>query len=753
MDGTEKAKITTGVDEPLANPADDCLDRESFAKRIFTLIDNTPIDTHLRVGILGDWGSGKTSTMNFIKYYCQEKKHPIAVFHPWQFHSREDAWKGFVSSVDKGLAAWNGSLVGNFKRKRTIKDISGKARQLAEIAGTGIGKTIANLILAPLENLLEETKASVTKDLKKILKDKRLYVFIDDLDRAEPEIVYDILMLLNEIIDIGQCIYIIGLDTKTVANVLNSKLGYTNPKEFLDKIINWPFELPIPMESDWNTFLENELKYICTSVEKDAITSIMTIVPKNPRKFKHYLRYLNSLHKGFLHRFGPKELDWKMLYVAQLLRLEFPEIFRKIMQDSTLIEDIATGQLMDKFREKDANDLKKKQEIPEWQQRIELLISTDKNINKERFYEIYKLLRESAGLTSSERVKNHLLVLEVPELMTWSEYYEQKRKILSQSKDKDILNSLKKFVLENQKIKDVDKVREFIRMLLRDHEQIWNQLVELRAEKEITEQLLESNKVLHICDLLLDIDELFLAQKPIFDLSTFEEWFEHLSKWAHFTRPQRLYKKPREEEKRLLLKMISRNLFRVSKISEVLYGKINAPDFFERGKAFENTRKEIKNILEKALTDDLLNRFSMPDGIHGLWPQYSFAMEKQLLFKDGTLFHRDGIYKRLREISKKAKFDVEVQKNCFEMLQMLCHGAVEVGGWSRPEDVKQLLKKKKFFSIIWNGAVCKPLNRRFVGSIEADIQKLDPEFNECFNRPRWWNALVAEGENKPNKHE
>ena len=87
----DEVKNNTGVDDPLIDPVDDCLDRDNFAKRIFVLIDNIPIDSHLRVGILGDWGSGKTTAMNFIKYYCQEKGHPVAMFHPWQFHSREDA--------------------------------------------------------------------------------------------------------------------------------------------------------------------------------------------------------------------------------------------------------------------------------------------------------------------------------------------------------------------------------------------------------------------------------------------------------------------------------------------------------------------------------------------------------------------------------------------------------------------------------------------------------------------------------------
>ena len=81
-----------------------------FAKKIFDLIDAIKNETHLRVGILGDWGSGKTTVMNFIKFHCQEKKYPVASFNPWQFHSREDARRGFVSSIDKGISRWSKSF-------------------------------------------------------------------------------------------------------------------------------------------------------------------------------------------------------------------------------------------------------------------------------------------------------------------------------------------------------------------------------------------------------------------------------------------------------------------------------------------------------------------------------------------------------------------------------------------------------------------------------------------------------------------
>ncbi|TRZ48783.1 hypothetical protein D4Q80_03305 [bacterium] len=737
-----------GVDDPLFDPADDCLDRSKFAERIFTLIDTTPLDTHLRIGILGDWGSGKTTAMNFIKSRCFEKGHPVTVFQPWQFHSREDAWKGFVASIDKGLASWKNLPLGNFRRKRAIKDISGKARKLAEIADTKIGKAIGELILAPLENLLEENKRNVTKDLKNILSDKRLYVFIDDLDRAEPEIIYDMLMLLNEIFDISQCVYIIGLDTKTVSDVLRNKLGYINPKDFIDKIINWPFELPIPSFFDWESLLERELNSVATYVKKDAVSNILNILPKNPRKFKHYLRYLNSLHKGFLSRFGKDELDWKMLYLAQLLRMEFPDVFKEFMQDSEIIDDIASGRLLDKQKDvtRRAFGSDKKEEIPEWRKKIEEKLSRYNDIDQDRFFVIYESLRECGGFTVPERVRNHLLVIEVPELMTWSEYSEIKSRLLALD-DSGAQNELKKFIFESKKSRDIERVREFIKMLLREREQIWSSLIDLHSQDEMKASIEEVNKIMRLCDLLIDVDEIFVGNNSIFDKATFEEWFGFLSKWFHFKEPKNLYESLRNNERALLLKMINKNLFRVSEMAEWLRGKLRDSDFMDSEKAFVDIRKEITGILEKKLTEDLLNRFERSDGIKELWPGDMFGTEKVILFKGDASFHTQDRYSRLKTIADKAKNNIEIQKNFVEFLRMLFYYATEgVLGWVSREDVIKLVQKEAFFKIIWTTSVCRPLNMRLVGSLEGYIKQLSAVVTDekYFDRPQWWQALIAD---------
>ena len=151
-----KNDLPNRVDSPLVDPKEDCLDRKRIAERIFRLIDNTPPNTSLRVGVLGPWGSGKTTVLNFIKYQC-EKENPVAFFCPWQFNSREEARKGFVSSLENGLDLWKKPGFWSFKRKRAFKGIAKTMLAIITLKLSkyyGFAEVIDNLISTAPENQL-----------------------------------------------------------------------------------------------------------------------------------------------------------------------------------------------------------------------------------------------------------------------------------------------------------------------------------------------------------------------------------------------------------------------------------------------------------------------------------------------------------------------------------------------------------------------------------------------------------------------
>ncbi len=758
MSTTERENdLQNRVDSPLVNPKDDCLDRKRIAERIFALINNTPPNTSLRVGILGSWGSGKTTVLNFIKHQCEDKKCPVAFFHPWQFNSREDAWTGFVSSLDNALASW-GKLsgkklpVGIFKKKRIIKNISEKARRITEIVNTDIGKAIGDLVLAPLENQLAESKQNVNKELKKILgEEKRFYIFIDDLDRSEPDIVYDMLMLLNEIVDLDQCVYIIGLDVKTISEVLTKKLNYTNPKEFIDKIINWPFELPIPSSLDWEILLDKEYERIKSSgIKKDTILNIRNTLPKNPRKFKHYVRYLGGLHQAFLNQLGDKERDWELLYLCQLLNLEFPDISRDLRQDNEIMNDLTFRELSDL-----TNNLKSKNISAEtnWVDKIKKELEKYGDIDVSRFFEIYQAIREKMSPYHSvvysgifrEHIRKHLFVIEYLELITKKRYCELKKKLLS-LEDQNLKYELEELIANSKDSKGIGRVQEFMKMLLQDKDKIFEYLIGLPAKDEIKPQIEKCKEIIHICDLFADIDELYRVEKPIFDEATFVAWYGSLLHQGRFVESDDLYEKLHNRQKALLLKVVKKNLKHASEMCKWLYEQLENTS---GDKTTENIQREIRDILYKELAKELLNRFRKNNGIKEAYLKLS--IEHDFLSDSDSPFYSEESYKKLKAIADEAGEDIIVYGNLVDFLLLIWQPIAKIDIDGSYGNLRKIMQKKKFFETIWQAVVCRPLNVRYVGTFEKAIKKLLTEKiidEDYFKRPEWWYPILDENKER-----
>lgn len=740
----EKPKIKRlSLDDPLKNPSDDCLDRAIFARRIFKIIEGVPLTTNIRIGIHGSWGSGKTTAMNFLKWYCEEAGHPVASYNPWQFYDREEAWKAFVASIDKGIANWQGRKIGSLKRKDTVRKAAKAIREATEI--TTVGKAIGSLLIAPLEGMLEYKKQQVQHELSKALKDKKLYIFIDDLDRAEPHILYDFLMLLNQIVDLNQCVYVIGLDKKVASEVLKNKIGFEESEEFLEKIINWPFDLPEPTDFDWQNLLDSEIKNLHESVKKEALYSIFPQLPRNPRKFKAFLRYISALHEGFLSRFGDHELDWKILYLAQLLRIEFPSVFEGIINNEEMINDLSAG-IFTERSDRNGYVLGEKKE-PKWVNKLKALAEGVNDRKMERLTELYRALRESGGFIRTEYLKNHFLVIEAPELFTWKEYDAFKKDLLS-SNEEEILKKLVDFISGAKKNKEIEKVREFIKMLVRERDRMLTEVAEMHDQEEMQTSLKEVKKVMKICFILLDIDDIFQGHNPIFNEHVFEEWYRNLAKWAHFRRRDGrsdidMYPDVRQLETELALKLANKMVPQASLVLNIL------PDhtFADIPQAFEEVHKEVKTILQKALSKQLVDRFKMADGIGELWGKERYWPEKRLLFYKNKLFHNKDVYRQLKDIAKEALHDPQIQKNFLEYITMLFYGATEVTEWTQEEEAQKLLKDKEFVDIIWKATVSRPMNRRTVGSLEKYRKKITNEIlqdKDALPVPRWWKDSISD---------
>lgn len=168
--------------------------------------------------------------------------------------------------------------------------------------------------------------------------ERRVIVIIDDLDRADPKIIPRLLLALREVLDVPAFSFVMAFDLDIVADALTDyHSGYAAGHPFLEKIVDFPFYLPVATRRDLAGLLETEAEKYCEFVPKESWRDVEDLLPDNPRKLKLLVRNVASLKDEVL-RHDIDELDWVTILIAQLIRLE-SELFLRGFVDAVIGPD------------------------------------------------------------------------------------------------------------------------------------------------------------------------------------------------------------------------------------------------------------------------------------------------------------------------------------------------------------------------------------------------------------------------------
>lgn len=195
------------------------------------LIAMNEIEESFAIGISGSWGSGKTTFMNNIDNSLCEKDFAKFNFKPWSCTNPDQIIKKFFDDLSN-----------SFKDK-DLK-LSKILLSYAELASSIDSSSWVSKLSTIFKWKEKTTAPSLKEQVEELmLKQKRVVVFIDDLDRLEKDELYEVLRLIRVTANFKNLIYIIAYDSKYVEDLLAEK-GIQNGRSFIKKIINVEISLP-----------------------------------------------------------------------------------------------------------------------------------------------------------------------------------------------------------------------------------------------------------------------------------------------------------------------------------------------------------------------------------------------------------------------------------------------------------------------------------------------------------------------------
>lgn len=255
------------IDVPRNHTQEDLFGVKIYQDALVKYIRHT--ETPITIALQGEWGSGKTSLMNLLRWHlCDEDNapyYPIWI-NTWQYSlmkTPNQAIMSILEGIISQIAALNPKDSGWNESKKKIGKLFGKLAMTGTKIAAGVvgvdGETIdgvANVFSSDspesdIVQLKKEISSLISKTLGQDSRRTGFTFYIDDLDRIDPPMAVEILELLKNIFDLEHCIFILAIDYDVVIKGLKPKFGELTDKNerefrsFFDKIIQLPFSMPV----------------------------------------------------------------------------------------------------------------------------------------------------------------------------------------------------------------------------------------------------------------------------------------------------------------------------------------------------------------------------------------------------------------------------------------------------------------------------------------------------------------------------
>lgn len=334
-------------DAPIQTAEQDRFNRSGFAHRIAETIRNRTDSSSLVIGVYGAWGDGKTSVLNLIKTTLDHESDVVCVkFNPWRVDGEPALLRNFFGAL---AAAMQFSL-GNRREKigKSLRDY-GKLLEKIPTFGTGLGTFAGVLGEKWGEPALETLRERISTEIRAA--NKKLVIFIDDIDRLEKTEIQSLFRLIKLTADFENTIYVLAFDSDMVAGAIGERF-VSDPvshvkagQSFLEKIVQVPLHLPPPNTADLEKFCfecaepalrDAQIELSQTEVNEFVLgfrsgAAIRLLTPRMATRYANALTFALGALKGEAYAVD--------VMLVEALRVFFPELFEFVRDHRDLVLD------------------------------------------------------------------------------------------------------------------------------------------------------------------------------------------------------------------------------------------------------------------------------------------------------------------------------------------------------------------------------------------------------------------------------
>lgn len=262
MSENSPASLQLIPDAPIADASFDRLDRMAFVRSFAEAIRAAQGSDSVVLALAGPWGSGKSSLLNLVaaELEATAEQPPLVIrFNPWWFSGTGRLVPAFLQQLSAAVS------------RPAVKQALGAAsvgleRLAVAIAAPGNAAPSSDPATGDVELIREELNTVFRNS------DRRVLVFMDDIDRLTPAEMAQLLLIVRAVADFANMTYVLSFDYEVVVEAIANKLG-VDGRTYLEKVVQLQIDVPLPGRMTLERMVISQLEMIdptAKSLDREA---------------------------------------------------------------------------------------------------------------------------------------------------------------------------------------------------------------------------------------------------------------------------------------------------------------------------------------------------------------------------------------------------------------------------------------------------------------------------------------------------
>lgn len=340
-------------DQPIRTIDQDILGRARLVEGLAAQIEATTTRDPMVIALNAPWGTGKSSFIRLLSDRLRSgpskpndaaelsDSTPIIIdFNPWMFGNVEELIRTFFAQLGREIGA----------KSDKGSDLADKLQTFGRmvvivcpspppgLANLAAAATTSNLLRAFHHKKVDAVDIkNQQKTIDGLLKrlPKHVIVFVDDIDRLEPQNTELLFRMLRLCANFHNITYVLAFDSDAVERHLYPH-DPVSGRRYLEKVTQVSYSIPRPSRTALRIFLQEELDDVIDVIATDSASATRPETRRYERMFKHGIekhfitirgvkRYVNALRLSL----PPVKdgVDFVDFFVIELVRVVYPHIY------------------------------------------------------------------------------------------------------------------------------------------------------------------------------------------------------------------------------------------------------------------------------------------------------------------------------------------------------------------------------------------------------------------------------------------